>query len=163
MLTQLCQVDQEHKEPPTWNSLIKASVLDHLVGDSLIIIDSCAAAIAALRSLKHGYLFASAFESTTTTAVNNSFTRRLIDLLRSNNGSDITVAQIHAKLMENAGEPHNYLNGNRQSPCVPLWEKPKNHVPLGLVIQIQGESHSFSETARELWTSGHRELAALVG
>ena len=73
-------------------------------------MDSCAAAVADLRSPKHEHLFASAFESFTTTEVNDSVARRLIDLLQSNDGCDITVVQVHAKLMNNAREPNGLLN-----------------------------------------------------
>lgn len=88
------------------------NVLDVFNGDTLVIMDCCQATAAATRDSKHEYLFASALESRTTSIVAHGFTWRLIDLLKVNNGNEMTVAQMHAKLIGNANDTQNRLSNS---------------------------------------------------
>ncbi|GAD95479.1 hypothetical protein ANI_1_2040184 [Paecilomyces variotii No. 5] len=74
-------------------------------GDTLAILDSCASSAAAMGGLNMEYLVASAVESTSSAVIQRSFTRRLIDLLKSQINPVMTVAQIHAKLVNQANSP----------------------------------------------------------
>ncbi|KAL1872176.1 hypothetical protein Plec18167_006779 [Paecilomyces lecythidis] len=74
-------------------------------GDSLVILDTCSASAAAMCGLNMEYLVASAFESASSAVIQRSFTRRLIDLLKSQINPVMTVAQIHAMLVNQANSP----------------------------------------------------------
>lgn len=75
-------------------------------------MDCCEATTAAMRNSEVEYLFASATESATTAVITNSFTQRLISLMRESAGADMTVAQIHAKMVENSGDVANFLDSS---------------------------------------------------
>ena len=77
--------------------------------DTLVIMDTCFSAAVAMGPGNVEYLAASASESQATASVANSFTRRFIDLLKSIDTPDITVAQIHSKLVKGANEPNSKL------------------------------------------------------
>jgi AICAR transformylase/IMP cyclohydrolase PurH len=79
-------------------------------GDVLAILDSCFATAAAMSGLNTEYLVASAFESPASAVIQRSFTRRLIDLLKSQIYTEVTIAQIHAKLVHQANQPSSVLD-----------------------------------------------------
>jgi hypothetical protein len=79
-------------------------------GDVLAILNSCFATAAATRGPKAEYLVASAFESQASSSIQRSFTLRLIDLLRSQIYPEMTVAQIHATLVDQANQPGSGLD-----------------------------------------------------
>ncbi|PIG89633.1 hypothetical protein AARAC_008935 [Aspergillus arachidicola] len=74
--------------------------------DKLLILDSCFSTAAAIEGGNDEYLAASCSESQTSGCVERSFTRRFLDLLASIDCSEITVAQIHAKLVTLANKPN---------------------------------------------------------
>lgn len=79
-------------------------------GDVLAILDSCFSSAAAMVGGQIEYLVASGFESPASAFIHRSFTRRLIELLRSQINPVTTVAQIHAKLVSQANQPANRLD-----------------------------------------------------
>ncbi|KAI1946802.1 hypothetical protein LOZ57_003572 [Ophidiomyces ophidiicola] len=78
-------------------------------GDVLVVLDCCAAAVAALQESEVEFLVASAFESSTTANIATSFSSRLIELLESYAKTEVTVAQVHAQLVADAADPGKYL------------------------------------------------------
>ena len=78
-------------------------------GDVLAIMDSCFTTASAMGPGEIEYLVSSAFESPATTNFSTSFSRRLIDLLTRLQPREITVAQIHAKLVNKANDPKSSL------------------------------------------------------
>ena len=79
-------------------------------GDVLVIMDTCCATAAAMGQGDIEYLVARAFESSATDKIQRSFSRRLIDLLTDPSCQEITVAQIHAKLVTMANQPATQLD-----------------------------------------------------
>ncbi|KAB8214232.1 hypothetical protein BDV33DRAFT_196280 [Aspergillus novoparasiticus] len=73
--------------------------------DKLLILDSCFSTAAAIEGCNNEYLAASSSESQASGCVERSFTRRFLDLLASIDCPEITVAQIHAKLVTQANKP----------------------------------------------------------
>ena len=78
--------------------------------DVLVIVDSCFPTAAASGTGNNEYLAASAFRPPASGSVERRFTRRFLDLLASIDYAEITVAQIHAKLITQANRPKSELN-----------------------------------------------------
>ncbi|KAE8138854.1 hypothetical protein BDV38DRAFT_244027 [Aspergillus pseudotamarii] len=97
--------------PPTllW-AHVDAELLRIRLADKLVILDSCFSTAAALGGGNNEYLAASSFESEASGCVERSFTRRLLDLLGNLNCPEITVAQLHAKLVKQANNRHSELD-----------------------------------------------------
>ncbi|KAL8760681.1 MAG: hypothetical protein Q9184_003150 [Pyrenodesmia sp. 2 TL-2023] len=76
-------------------------VPDYSEGDSLYILDRCYATTAAINKTESEYLIAASTENIAGSVTQTSFTRRLIDPLRANNGAPQTVASIHASMISN--------------------------------------------------------------
>ncbi|KAI4192735.1 MAG: hypothetical protein LQ346_004188 [Caloplaca aetnensis] len=72
---------------------------DGAVGDTLYVLDCCYAATAAIDNTENEYLIAAAMENIAGSAIQTSFTRRLIDRLVANNGIPQSVASIHASMI----------------------------------------------------------------
>ncbi|KAE8323527.1 hypothetical protein BDV39DRAFT_208812 [Aspergillus sergii] len=74
--------------------------------DKLLILDSCFSTAAAIEGGNNEYLAASSSESQASGCVERSFTRRFLDLLANIDCPEITVTQIHAKLVAQANKPN---------------------------------------------------------
>lgn len=77
------------------------SISDIAVGDTLYILDCCYAAIAAVDAADNEHLVAASMESVTGSAIQTSFTNKLVELLRIMNGAPATIVQIHTELVSN--------------------------------------------------------------
>ncbi|KAL8899012.1 MAG: hypothetical protein Q9207_006408 [Kuettlingeria erythrocarpa] len=86
---------------PQLDWLSQRSVPDNAEGDTLFILDCCYATTAAIRKTENEYLVAAATENIAGSAIQTSFTRRLIDRLVANNGTHQSVASIHASMISN--------------------------------------------------------------
>ncbi|RMJ23738.1 hypothetical protein PHISP_05390 [Aspergillus sp. HF37] len=104
---------------------------------------SCATAEAMCRG-DIEYLVASAFESSATDNLNiqRSFSRRLIDLLNDPSCQEITVAQIHAKLVTMANQPATQLD---YTP-VYVTRKEKPSITLNLLDRSTEEAIDIRKT-----------------
>ncbi|KAK6811242.1 hypothetical protein RU639_013018 [Aspergillus parasiticus] len=78
--------------------------------DKLLTLDSCFSTAAAIEGGNNEYLAASSSESQASGCVERSFTRRFLDLLANLNCPEITVAQLHAKLVKEANNPKSELD-----------------------------------------------------
>ncbi|KAJ9243813.1 hypothetical protein DTO280E4_3006 [Paecilomyces variotii] len=122
-------------------SFIEANL--SIEGDTLAILDSCFSSAAAMTGLNTEYLVASAFESPASAIIQRSFTRRLIDLFKSQINPEMTVAQIHAKLVNQANQPGSGLDytfvhiacDNKQS----ITLRPLRHMPRELAALKKGD------------------------
>ncbi|KAL8647062.1 MAG: hypothetical protein Q9210_005777 [Variospora velana] len=74
---------------------------DIAIGDTLYILDCCYASTAAINKTENEYLVAAAMENPAGSAIQTSFTQRLINILVANNGSPQTVASMHASMVSN--------------------------------------------------------------
>ncbi len=88
---------------PQLDWLSQRSVADNAEGDALFILDCCYATPAAIPKTENEYLVAAAAMENIagSSAIQTSFTRRLIDRLVANNGIPQTVASIHASMISN--------------------------------------------------------------
>ncbi|KAN0086430.1 hypothetical protein V8E54_000118 [Elaphomyces granulatus] len=115
--------------------------------DVLFIMDCCFATAAAMGPSVENfeYLVASARESIASSKIKESFSRRLIDLLR-NLDSPTTVAQVHAKLVKQANDPVNKLE---YSP-VHVASAMKSSITLSPVRQIPRELRGLRQEKKDL-------------
>ncbi|KAL8941025.1 MAG: hypothetical protein Q9211_001991 [Gyalolechia sp. 1 TL-2023] len=74
---------------------------DNAEGDTLYILDCCYATTAAIDKSDNEYLVSASMESQAGAALHNSFTKRLINLLKESAGAPQSVVSIHATLIAN--------------------------------------------------------------
>ncbi|KAE8347320.1 hypothetical protein BDV24DRAFT_157615 [Aspergillus arachidicola] len=86
--------------------MIEGELTRTLHADKLPILDSCFSTAATIEGGNNEYLATSSSESQTSGCVERSFTRRFLDLLARIDCPEITVAQIHAKLVTLANKPN---------------------------------------------------------
>ncbi|KAL9016099.1 MAG: hypothetical protein Q9185_006535 [Variospora sp. 1 TL-2023] len=91
-----------------WATLRGAT--DVAVGDTLYILDCCYASTAAIDKTDNEYLVAAAMENPAGSAIQTSFTQRLIDILVANNGDPQTVASIHASMVSNMKAANTHMS-----------------------------------------------------
>jgi hypothetical protein len=118
-----------------------------LVDGHVVSIMDCRFTTAAAISPNPGdieYLVASAFESQAAARIARSFTRRLIDLLRSLASPEINLLQLHARLVSQFNKPESLLEHT------PVYIAAKNGVSASLCPLGAPSARSAPRTSNEL-------------
>ncbi|KAE8353385.1 hypothetical protein BDV28DRAFT_133226 [Aspergillus coremiiformis] len=90
-------------------AFVEADLATIVHADVFIMLDSCFSTGAAMGPTAYEYLAASAFESPAAANIDLSLTHRFIDLLNELETQEITVAQVHAKLVRKANHAESCL------------------------------------------------------
>jgi hypothetical protein len=123
-------------------------VCNELLADGHVIsIMDCCFATAAAISPNPGdieYLVASSFESQASARIATSLTRRLIDLIRSLASPEISLLQLHARLVSQANKPESLLEYS------PVYIASKKGVPTSLCPLSALSADDTPRTSNEL-------------
>ncbi|KAB8228777.1 uncharacterized protein BDW43DRAFT_315547 [Aspergillus alliaceus] len=90
-------------------AFVEADLAARVHADVFVMLDSCFSPGAAMGPTAYEYLAASAFESPAAASIDVSLTRRFVDLLNALETEEITVAQVHAKLVQKANHAESRL------------------------------------------------------
>ncbi|KAF5855199.1 hypothetical protein ETB97_009733 [Aspergillus alliaceus] len=90
-------------------AFVEADLAARVHADVFVMLDSCFFPGAAMGPTAYEYLAASAFESPAAASIDVSLTRRFVDLLNALETEEITVTQMHAKLVQKANHAESRL------------------------------------------------------